>query len=295
MSEGPSFTQRIALLHELCTEIEEREHTLEKREEQVKKREQLVEDAMKKCESLRDDDLVTYNVGGQLFMYTVEQIEAHPESMLATFISERWNKHTKGDFDPKERIFSIPRSARLFRYVDDFLRGHAISIEAEDKEATAAEFLYYGFQVETEAKSELEWVNWKGESCGKSPIAGTDTRFRGNMGWDSGIHSWTLCVETRSSWFVGIVDQLDPKENRKNSCSINQSGKRWSRENSVATVGTCMCDSGTRLRFVLDMDSCMLHLYVNDEQIPSVWTNIDRKTWYPYLALLDTEARISLV
>lgn len=295
MSEGPSFTQRIALLHELCTEIEEREHTLEKREEQVKKREQLVEEAMKKCESLRDDDLVTYNVGGQLFLYTVDQIEAHPESMLATFISERWNERAKGDFNPKERIFSIPRSARLFRYVDDFLRGHTISIESEDKETAAAEFLYYGFQVETEAKSELEWINWRGKSCGKCPSRSSGTRFRGSMGWNSGIHSWTLRVEEKSFWIVGIVENLRAGENRSNSYSITQAGECWSRTQCHSGVSPHISDPGTLLRFNLDLDSHTLQLFVNDNMIPFVWSNIDEGMWYPYLALISEDTKISLV
>lgn len=276
--------------------MEEREQELVKREETVRKREQLVEEATRKCDNIGEDELVTYNVGGQLFMYPASQIQAHPESMLACFISERWNKRGKGDFDPKECIYTIPRSSRLFRYIDDFLRGHEVAIDPQDEKAAADEFLYYGFHVETKEPLPIsEWVNADGTPCGITPIR-TDiyTRFRGSIGWEKGIHTWILRLESSSGqWYVGIVQNMK-SENGSNSHSLNDFGRRHSPGRSLGITRPDF-KQGTLFKFTLDLDRHTLYLIIDDDPTQWTWENISGGVWHPYLALITNDSKFSLV
>ena len=292
MSVSEIIAEKLTELQQVCKQVEKRVEELERREQEVEKRERMVKESTSKCASLEDEDVVTFNVGGQLHLFTVAQIEAYPESMLACYISERWNKRTKGSFDPKERIYTIPRSARLFRFVDDFLRGHDIHVEQEDQKAVEEEFLYYGLSMETTKQLDWQWIGgFKGSPCGhvvEHTIDG-DTRFRGPI-WTKGKYRWTLRIDQGKNCRLGIVHNMNNHDNGPNSHGVGISLAY----NNFVRIKPHNLKAGDTCSFILDLDAQTLQFFDQDNNLCVIWT-IESKSWSPYVATLYSDVKITLL
>ena len=197
-------------LAKLSQALTEKEVDLIQREEIVEKRERQIEESTQRCEGLRDIDTVTFNVGGQHFMYTVDQIEAHPDSLFACFISERWNKRNKGEdgIVLKQRVFDIARSARLFRYFDDYLRLGQVNVDKEDMELVKEEGNFYGISlmvpIVTEPQEKWHWIDKDGLNAGRVLSGYTkNLYFKGTLDLSKDVNIWTLKCTGKYSIGIG--------------------------------------------------------------------------------------------
>lgn len=130
--KGPLFALQeaceVALEH-----IRARQKELDEREAALALREKTLEESLRKSDALTDNDIVTFDVGGQLFKYNAEQIHKYPESVLCVTM-ERWCA--------EGRVPIFTRSALLFAYVDSFLKEVPLCSFVEN--GAKAEFDFYG-------------------------------------------------------------------------------------------------------------------------------------------------------
>lgn len=214
MQEGLSqtLTKISTTLSDLAKDLITKEAQLRDRERVIEKRERQIESSFQRCDDLDDTDLITFNVGGQHFMYTIDQIELHPDSMFACLVSERWNKRSKNKgSNVKDRIFNIARSARLFRYFDDYLRSGSAQVDQDELEAVKEEGRFYGLDIVT-AKDELlpplswEWRSSKStDRYGKHVVGGaSETRgYYASQPWDPRF-DMTWKVRVKGSILLGV-------------------------------------------------------------------------------------------
>lgn len=277
----------LKVVKESIAAVQEREKELVERETLVAKRERAVEESTRKCESLKDEQLITFNIGGQHFMYTVEQIQRHPTSMLACFVSKRW----KGS---KDGIINIPRDAEMFRYINGFLHRGTIHVNPEDMKALEEEALYYALDL---FPKEAEW-EWHGlNGCAGRSISGDPCRrYKGSIGWDSGIHTWSIRIDSGTDIFLGIVtkdvDLSVPNDNKALLFS-QQNGHVYRRCKNCGCLDTAKIALGSVIKFTLDLDSHTLRM--DYDKTPFILTDIEVTTWFPYALTLTRDSKITLL
>mmetsp|Transcript_559 Transcript_559/g.742 ORF Transcript_559/g.742 Transcript_559/m.742 type:complete len:217 (-) Transcript_559:54-704(-) len=82
-----------------------------------------------------------FDVGGTRYKVSRSLLELHPDTMLFTSASERWQE------GPESEIF-IERDGTRFRFVLDYLRDGKVTLPVtESKEAFIAELEYYGIKA----------------------------------------------------------------------------------------------------------------------------------------------------
>lgn len=121
-------------LNTLCEELEAKKKALDEREALLNQKEETYQASLVKSKELQDEELaVTFDIGGQLFKYKVEQIRKYPESLLCVLLEE-WTCDGEVAF--------IARSGLMFSRVDCFIRGVQLPFSGEP--AVIDEFAYYG-------------------------------------------------------------------------------------------------------------------------------------------------------
>ena len=124
----------IESLKTLCDELESKEKELKERETLLDQREATYQASLVKCKELQDEEMpVTFDIGGQLFKFKVEQIRKYPESLLCVLM-EKWTKENE--------IAFIARSALVFSYIDCFLKDAPLPLLCQGD--IKKEFAYYG-------------------------------------------------------------------------------------------------------------------------------------------------------
>ena len=268
-------------LTSLASTLEEQQNQLSEREQVVSKRERALEESFQRCEGLKDTDLVTFNVGGQHYMYTVDQIEAYPESVFACLISERWNKRTQD----QPRIYNIARSARLFKYFDDFLRLGTTQVDPDDLEQVKEEQKYYGLELIETRKSDLEWIGTNGKCCGTVFRLNDTDRCLGSIKCETGVFSWK--VQVTGNYIIGITRH----HNALPCCEYGLSNQDESL-NTIPYDNHDMSRFNGIVTFTLDMDNhCFTMTTSNWKHIfvikPGIYT--------PYAYTSDPNAKIELI
>jgi len=85
-------------------------------------------------------EVVTFNVGGQLYQVSRTLLSSHPETMLAKSASERWQDDSDSD------IF-IERDGEMFRHVLSYLRDGRVDLPLTiRKKGLLSELKYYGVE-----------------------------------------------------------------------------------------------------------------------------------------------------
>lgn len=125
---------------------------------------------------------------------------------------------------------------------------------------------------------------------------------RGEIGYFSGVHSWSVTLDNTPYVSVGICRE----DIHKTDCSRNND-KRMDIYcvtgdviigDSVATESYLPgpLKKGDTITFLLDMDQCRLLVALNGRwQNRPALTNIPQGVWYPYLCLQRKGCQVTLV
>lgn len=239
----------------------------------------------------------------------------YPESFFGVLFSERW---AKGGGDLEQEVYFINRSAKLFSYIVDFLRGEVEAIEelsGSKRQRLLREAQFYQLadlvkliglpqEVELEQRSS-SWVlkeTINGTLSNRlmtlrqcSEIGGECCMTTGTVGFTKGVHEWSVNLDTGGMGILlGVslagIDQTNVLHNESLhfvvSCTDGKvcSGGKWRPFFSQIPAGGMGLNTVVSLR--LDSDRRVLLLGLNGlwREDPA-FTDLPKDVLFPYFVL----------